>query len=256
MGGNTKIITVALNKGGTGKTTTVEALAIGLVSRGKKILSIDLDSQGNLSVTMGAKRSGLTIYDVLVNGCDINTAVQHTANGDIIASSPMLSNLDTILNRSTAKEYKLADAIESIAGQYDYILIDTPPALGSELGNALTASDYVILTAQPNSFSIDGIDMIYKSVILPVQKHTNKKLKIMGILLTRCKKNTDLYKESRSQFEEIAAELNTELFDTAISDSVHIQEIQSYGLDFFTKKKNTAISDYKSFIDEFVERCL
>lgn len=250
------MITVALNKGGTGKTTTVEALMAGLTSRGFKILAIDLDGQGNLSVTTGAKRTGKTIYDVLVNGEDINKTVQHTEYGDMIASSPNLANLDTILSKETGKEYRLTEALSKLKRKYDYILIDTPPSLGAELSNAFTASDYIILTAQPNSFSIDGIDMINTSVIQQVQKYMNKNLRILGILLTRCKKNTDLYKASREQFEEIAKEIGTVLFDTAISDSVHIQEIQSYSYDFYANSKNTAIREYREFVDEFLRRVI
>lgn len=247
---STKIITVALNKGGTGKTTTAMALMAGLTKRGKLVLGIDLDSQGNLSVAMGAKRSGKTIYDTLVSGEDICDAIQNVRYGDMVASSPMLSNLDTILSRVTAKEYRLREAISKLTYQYDYIIIDTPPALGAELSNALTASTDVILTAQPNSFSLDGIDMIYRSAIQPVQQYTNKELRIAGILLTRCKKNSNLYKESMDDFREIAEEMGTKLFDTTISDSVKIQEIQSYSLEFFGNSANPALREYDAFVDE------
>ena len=250
-----KVITVALNKGGTGKTTTVQALAAGLTQMGKRVLSVDMDSQGNLSVAMGAKRSGRTVYESLVTGDDADAAIQHVNYGDMIASSPRLADLDTVLSRTTAKEYRLKEAIAPLKERYDYILIDTPPSLGAELSNALTASNYVILTAQPNSFSLDGIDMIYRSVIQPVQRYTNQNLRILGILLTRCKKNTSIFKESLEDFSSIAKEMDTVLFDTSISDSVRIQVIQSYNLDFFSKSSGcTALGEYADFTNEFLDK--
>ena len=249
-----RVITIALNKGGTAKTTTIQALMAGLTAKGFKVLAIDLDGQGNLSVTTGSKRSGKTIYDVLMNRENINKVIQKTKFGDVIASSPDLANLDAVMGNMTGREFKLKEAMKKLKAEYDFILIDTPPALGVEISNALTASDYVILTAQPNSFSIDGIDMIFKAVIVPVREYMNRDLKILGILLTRCKKRTGLYQESRKEFKKMADEVGTVLFDTAISDSVHIQEIQSYSMDFYNNSANTAIKDYREFVDEFLQK--
>ena len=246
-------VTVALNKGGTGKTTTVQALMAGLVSKGYKVLAIDLDGQGNLSVAVGASRTKGTIYDVLVNGVDINKTVQKTEYGDIIASSPNLANLDIIMSRTIGKEFRLRDEMANLKQRYDFVLIDTPPSLGVELYNALTYSNYVLFAVQPDSFSINGMDMVGKTVISQIRRNMNPNLRILGILLTRCKKRTDLYKQSRELFSQIAKEMDTRLFESAISDSVHIQEIQSYSVEFYSNSRNTAIKDYRAFVEEFLQ---
>ena len=151
-----KTITVTNQKGGTGKTTTAIQLAAGLSLKGYKTLSIDLDAQGNLTYTAGAKTDGATALGVLTGEVKAENAIQHTPSGDIIAANKALAGADAFI-ADTGKEYRLKEALESLQAAYDYIIIDIPPALGILTINALTACNSVIIPAQADIYSLQGI---------------------------------------------------------------------------------------------------
>jgi len=154
-----KIVAIINQKGGVGKSTTAEALLAGLSLKGYKTLAIDLDAQGNLTYSTGATTEGATALGILTGEVKAKEAIQQTKSGDIIASNKALAGADAFIS-DTGKEYRLKEALETISGDYDYIIIDTPPALGILTINALTACDSVIIPAQADIYSIQGIEQL------------------------------------------------------------------------------------------------
>ena len=171
-----RVYAVINQKGGVGKSTTAATLAAGLSLKGYKTLSIDLDAQGNLSYTAKARTNGATALGVLTGEVKAEEAIQHTASGDIIASNKALAGADAFI-ADTGKEYKLKEALESLQAAYDYVIIDTPPALGILTINALTACNSVIIPAQADIYSLQGVEQL-ADTMKPVKKYCNPDLKI------------------------------------------------------------------------------
>lgn len=245
---NAKTWTITNQKGGAGKTTTAAALAAGLTLRGQRPLLIDLDPQCNLSFATGARTTGASALGVLT-GETTAAAIQHTATGDIIAGSKHLSGAD-ILIADTGKEYRLREALEPLRGLYSHIIIDTPPALGVLTVNALTACSSVIIPAQADIFSLQGIERLSETM-QPVKRYCNPALTVEGILLTRYSPRSILSRETAELAEQIAARMETKVFRAKIRESVTIREAQISQQPLFTyapKAKVTA--DYAAFIDE------
>ena len=196
-------IAIINQKGGVGKSTTASAIGGGLNS---KVLHVDLDPQCNLSYLMEANISGLTqasALDVLQGNASAADAIQHTAQGDIIAASPALSGADIVLT-ATGKEYRLKEALEAIVGEYDYCIIDTPPALGILTINALTACNGCIIPAQADFLSLQGIGQLH-GTIETVKKYCNPGLKVYGIVLTRYSARAVISREVTAMMEETAS---------------------------------------------------
>lgn len=249
------IYAVINQRGGIGKTTTAAALAAGLNARGCSTLLIDLDAQCNLSYTLRAEHSSPTIYEVLTGAAKPEAAVAFTEQGSIIPSSPAMATADTTITE-TGKEYRLKEALQSFKGKYQYIVIDTPPALGIATINALTAADSVIIPAQAEAFSLQGIGRVYNT-IETVKKYCNPELKIEGILLTRFEGNTTLGKIEAEQAEKTAEAMHTRVFSTRIRACNGIREAQATRTSLYdykpkAKVKN-AVEDYNSFINELTK---
>lgn len=249
-----KIISISNQKGGVGKTTTVGALAAGFKHKGYRVLAIDLDPQGNLSFSMGAEIETVgTIYDVLRGDCKVPFAIQRTPIADIISSNILLSGIELEFT-NTGREFLLREALSSVANLYDYILIDTPPALSILTVNAFTASDCIIVPMLSDIFSLQGIAQLYETVER-VKKYCNPKLSIAGILLTRHNSRTKLSKEVRGTAELISEDLGVPLFKTCIRSSVSICEAQSIQRNVFQyAPKSIAVRDYAALINELSER--
>lgn len=220
-----KIISVVNQKGGVGKSTTVSALAAALTERGHRTLVIDLDAQCNLSYAYKVGSTGATALDVLTGAATAAEAIQHTESGDIIPGDSGLAGADALITQ-TGKEYKLREALEPIAAEYEYIIIDTPPALGILTINALTAADAAVIPAQADIFSLQGIDALSET-IRAVQKYTNPSLTIDGILLTRYSSRTTLSREIAELAADIAYKMGTRLYNTRIPENVSIKEAQA-----------------------------
>lgn len=240
--------TIINQKGGTGKTTTAAALVSYYQDQGKKALAIDLDPQCNLSLALGADTAHRSILGALTGEADPAECIQHTKNGDIICGSPALAAADSILN-STGKEYKLREALDALAGQYEHIIIDSPPALGVLSVNALTAADTCIIPCQADIFSIQGLQQL-ADTIKQVRRYCNSNLSIAGILLTRHNPRTVLGRDLQTVIERAAADMNTIVFKTAIRDSVIIKQAQALQQGLFTLQGG-AVDDYREFIKEF-----
>jgi chromosome partitioning protein len=235
-----------------GKSTTAAALAAGLSLKGFSVLSIDLDAQGNMTYTAGAKTDGATALEVLTGEVKPADAIQRTNNGDIIAANKSLAGADIFIS-DTGKEYRLLEAFENMKDNYDYIIIDTPPALGILTVNALTACNNVVIPAQADIYSLQGIEQLSET-IKPVKKYCNPNLNISGILLTRYNSRSILSREVAELAEQLASRLGTKLFKTTIREAIAVKEAQISRrslFDYAPKAKVTA--DYSAFIAEFLE---
>lgn len=246
-----KVISIANQKGGVGKTSTALALANGLSLEGYKVLSIDLDPQGNLTACYGAKK-GLSALSLLTEEANINQVIQWTSTGDIVPYSAKLSNIEALLE-DTGKEYKLKESLEDLK-DYDYVILDTPPSLGLITINSLTASDYVIIPTVADLFSIQGLDGITKT-INTIKKYTNPKLEVGGILISMYSGRTNVDKEAVKVIELLAKQLDTTPFKNTIRVSCKVKEAAFEHKGILTYAPGTKIAnDYTGFIKELHER--
>lgn len=248
-----EIIAIINQKGGVGKTTTAFAIGAGIYLKGYKVLYIDLDAQGNLTYTLGADTKGITALDILSKNATAAEAIQKTDQGNIIAASPNLAGADTVIT-AVGKEYRLKEAIEPLKERYDYIIIDTPPALGILTINALTACTGAVIPAQADIYSLQGISQLH-STIQTVKQYCNPSLEVKGIVLTRYSSRSILSREVAEMIEETARQLDTRLYNTAIRENIAVKEAQASQQDIFAySPKSNAAEDYKTLIDEIIER--
>lgn len=245
------IISITNQKGGVGKSTTAYALATGLKLRGYKVLLIDFDAQSNISYTAKANINSDTIYDVMTLKTKVADSIQKMDSIDIIVASRDLTSLNMELNKP-GKEYRLKEILGEIKSNYDFIIIDTPPALDILTINALTASDITIIPAQADIYSLQGIEQLNETV-KAVKQYCNKNLQIKGILLTRYNKRTVLSRDMQDIIKKTATYLNTFLYETVIRECISIKEAQVTQNDIFTyAPKSNAAEDYNLFIDELL----
>lgn len=246
-----RVIAIGNRKGGSGKTTTVLNIGAGLHRQGKRILFVDLDSQGNLtkSLRIDPHKVKCSSLDVLTKSKPAIRTITETTEGDLIPANPDLVKADLLITGNN-KEYRLRDALKPILSEYDYILIDTAPQLGICLTNALTASDELIITSEAKQSGIDAIGLMYPS-ILNIQKRSNPSLRILGILLTRFRPRTILAQDMRENMKAIAERIGTKVFDTAIRECNAIGEAEFMRESIFSyeRRSNGAI-DYQDLITE------
>ena len=225
-----EIITVANRKGGVGKTTTTLNLAYSLKELGKKVLVIDLDPQANLTRCFDVENPEniKTIGHLLMaeleeeENYSVKDYVISYDEIDLIPSSIYLSATETQMRSETGSERILSEIIEQVREHYDYILIDTSPALNILTINALCASDSVLVTADIQMFAVLGINELLKTV-QKIKKRVNSKLKVKGILLTMCDSRTNLYKTLTEQVEEMF-QGRIKVFQTKIPKTVKVGE--------------------------------
>lgn len=247
-----QIITLSNQKGGSGKTTTAHALGAGLQTRGYKVLFVDLDAQGNLSYALGVDSRALTSLEMLTGTATAEEATLSTAGGYIIPASPALAGAESLIT-DTGREYRLKEALEPIRNEYDYIIIDTSPALSILTVNAFTASDKLIIPTGADTFSLQGIVGINQS-ITAVKKYCNPALRIDGILLTRYSSRAVLSRDLATLADQIAGMLDTKVYHSTIRENISIKEAQATRVDIFTyAPKSNGATDYNAFIDEFLE---
>ena len=249
------MITAVINqKGGVAKSTTVQSMGAGLQRKGYKVLLLDMDSQGNLSLSVGADKSmGIpSILEVLTNELPITDAIQTIRGTDIVPATISLAGIDMVLNEM-GKEYRLKEAVAPIKDKYDFILIDTPPALGILTINALTCADNVVVPAEADVYSIEAVGQL-SNTINAVKQYTNKDLSIVGILLTRYSGRAIISKALKDMIDTTAQCLNTKLFDAKIRECIAIKEAKAQKQDIFSYagSSNAAI-DYGAFVAEYLE---
>lgn len=238
-------------KGGVGKSTTALAIGAGLSLKGYSVLYVDLDAQGNLSYTMGASTQGYNAMGVLQRPDTARSEVQHLEQGDIIASSPALAGADAVITE-TGKEYRLKEALEGLSGDYDYCIIDTPPALGILTVNALTACGGVIIPAQADIYSLQGISQL-NNTLQTVKRYCNPALSILGIVLTRYNGRAIIRREVAEMLEQTARGLNTKLYKSRIRECTALVEAQATKQNIYSyAPRSNAAADYKALVAEIL----
>ena len=257
---NKKIISIINQKGGVGKTTTVINLAAGLTMKGKKILVIDLDPQGNATTGLGLSNtasSDTTIYSVLNGNKKISEVIQHTSfeNLNLITSNVDLSGLEVETAGDSRRAFKLKDELTSILNDsrasYDYILIDCPPSLSLLTIMALVASDALVVPLQTEFFALEGLTQLMKT-IERIKNNLNPELSIRGILLTmydkRNKLSGEVEKEARNYFKE-------KVYQSIVPRNVRLSEAPSHGVPVLIYDKSCPGSkSYFNFTEEFLNQ--
>jgi chromosome partitioning protein len=250
------ILSIINQKGGVAKTTTSQALGTGLALKGFRVLFIDLDSQGNLTSALGIDEPGggdPSAMSVLKGETPASAAIVQRELWGCIPSSPSLMGADMELTGG-GKEYRLRNTLEPIKEKYDYIVIDTPPALGVLMVNALTASTGAIVPAQADVFSLQGIARLYSTIDM-VKQYCNPELRIKGILITRYNPRTTISKGLRDMIEKTAKELDTIVYKTAIREAIAIREAQAMQQDIHTyAPKGNVSADYRAFTEEILSQ--
>lgn len=245
-------IAIIAQKGGTGKTTTAQAIAAGLIRTGARVLLVDADPQGNLTYAMNAEPTRANLYSVMMAEATAQEALQEVGGIGLIAAHPRLATLDLTLTQG-GKEQQIKRALRTLAGQFEHCIIDTPPSLGIITTNALTAADSTIITAQADIFSLQGIGALLP-IIQAIRQHTNPGLTIKGILLTRHNPRTIISREISAMLAETAQQMQTKVFDTSIRENTAIKEAQATRTDIFTYAPGSnAAADYTAFIDELLK---
>ena len=255
-----KIISIINQKGGVGKTTTVINLAAGLSMKGKKILVIDLDPQGNATTGLGlsnTESSDTTIYNVLNGNKKISEVIQRTSfeNLNLITSNVDLSGLEVETAGDSRRAFKLKDELISILNDsrasYDYILIDCPPSLSLLTIMALVASDALVVPLQTEFFALEGLTQLMKT-IERIKNNLNPELSIRGILLTmydrRNKLSGEVEKEARNYFKE-------KVYQSIVPRNVRLSEAPSHGVPVLIYDKSCPGSkSYFNFTEEFLNQ--
>lgn len=249
-----KVIVFSNAKGGVGKSSSSTALASILKQRGYRTLLIDCDTQCNSTDTFRAETEGVaTVYDVLLdeNRMSIADAIQHTECGDILAGDSLLRQADEKLKGSVDGLYRLADALEGCDG-YDYIIIDTAPAMNSILHNCLIAANEVIIPVTADRYALQGLSQLFET-IKAIRKRQNPSLKVAGLLLSRYNGRANLSREVRASLEDVAKQMGTKIFDTVIRECIKVKEAQARKqtlIDY--APKCTAAEDYNRLADELI----
>ncbi len=248
-----KIISVANQKGGVGKTTTTVNLGTILAKKGKKVLLIDADPQGNATSGLGAdKESEYSTYDILVNDIEIEDAIQRTIikNLKLCSANVNLAGAEVELVSMMSREQRLKEKLDEVKDNYDYILIDCPPSLGLITLNAFTASDSVLIPVQCEYFALEGLGQLLNTINL-VKKHLNKEIEIEGALLTMYDIRTNL---SNQVVKEVKKYFNNKVYKTVIPRNVRLSEAPSYGMPITEyDPRSKGAKSYIKFTKEFLK---
>lgn len=250
-----KIIALANQKGGVGKTTTTINLAASLATMEKKVLVVDADPQANASSGLGVdiKQADCTIYECIIDGADVKNAIHDTEieSLKIISSHINLVGAEIEMLNLPSRETILKKVLEPLKNEYDYILIDCSPSLGLITVNALTAADSVIIPVQAEYFALEGISKLLNTIKI-IKSKLNPKLEIEGFLLTmydsRLRQANQIYDEVKKHFQEL-------VFQTVIQRNVKLSEAPSYGVPTILYDAESAGSkNYMALAKELIQR--
>lgn len=249
------IISIANQKGGVGKTTTAINLAAGLALQDKRVLLVDVDPQGNSSISfLDPREVENSVYELLTdNTVQLEDVVKQTRlpGLDILPARISLAKFESKLIGDFDAPFRLKERLDSIHGRYDFIVIDTPPTLGMITVNALVASDYLIIPIQSSYFALEGTDDLLETVE-KIKARPNPRLKVMGVLITLHDKRTTL---ARDIFEQINQVFGEKVFATVITRSVRLEESPAYKEPIFTfAPQSTGASEYANLCREVINR--
>ncbi|MBR6013883.1 MAG: ParA family protein [Selenomonadaceae bacterium] len=249
-----RIMAVANQKGGVGKTTTAVNLSASLADLGKRILLVDCDPQGNATGGFGINKSTVTktIYDVLINNIDVKYALQMTPYGvNVIPANINLAGAEIEMVSLMARETKLRASLNQVRDDYDFILIDCPPSLGLLTVNALTAADSIIIPIQCEFYALEGVAQLLNTIEI-VRSNLNPLLAFEGLVMTMFDIRTNL---SRQVVDEVKSNFGGLVYDTIIPRSVRLSEAPSYGKPVIAyDRKSRSAEVYLRLAEEVLSR--
>ena len=248
-----KIISIANQKGGVGKTTTSINIAAILAKKGKKVLLIDTDPQGNATSGVDVnKEQEFSVYDVLVGDIEFEKTLQDTnvKNLKVCPSNINLAGAEVELVSMMSREHRLKEGLEQIKDKFDYIIIDCPPSLGLITLNAFTASDSVLIPVQCEYYALEGLGQLLNTINL-VRKHLNKSLQVEGAVLTMYDIRTNL---SNQVVKEVKKYFENKVYKTVIPRNVKLSEAPSYGMPITVyDPKSKGAKCYEKLVKEIIK---
>ena len=250
-----RVIAIANQKGGVGKTTTSINLAACLAEKGKKVLSIDLDPQGNMTSGLGVDKNEVsnTVYELMLDECSINESIHETVveNLKIIPSNVDLAGAEIELLGINDKEYLLKTAVDYIKDDYAFIIIDCPPSLNMLTVNAMTTADTILVPIQCEYYALEGLSQLIHTINL-VQERLNPKLQIEGIVFTMYDVRTNL---SNQVVETVKENLDSTIYKTMIPRNIRLAEAPSYGIPInMYDTKSAGAESYRNLAKEIIDR--
>lgn len=250
-----RIIAIANQKGGVGKTTTAINLSACLAEKGQKVLAIDMDPQGNMSSGLGLDKNSVekTIYDLIIGESEVEEVLQKKTleNLDILPANVDLSAAEIELIGIDEKEYIVKKAIEKIKDDYDYVIIDCPPSLSMLTINAMTTADSVLVPIQCEYYALEGLSQLIHTVEL-VKERLNPVLEIEGVVFTMYDARTNL---SLQVVENVKDNLQQNIYKTIIPRNIRLAEAPSYGMPINQYDAKSAGADsYRRLADEVMNR--
>ena len=250
-----RIIAIANQKGGVGKTTTAINLSSCLAEAGERVLTIDLDPQGNATSGLGLEKDELeeTVYEMMLGDCELEECLQSEVqeNLDVLPSDSNLSGAEIELLDVERKEYVLKQHLEKVKDQYDFILIDCPPSLSLLTINALVAADTVLVPIQCEYYALEGLSQVLRTVGL-VRKKMNPSLELEGVVFTMYDARTNL---SLEVVENVKNNLNEKIYKTIIPRNVRLAEAPSHGMPInLYDSKSTGAESYRLLAAEVISR--